>query len=77
MRNTLLWTGIVAATLATCGCGRERTAEISYYPDFVRLVESGRVHQVEIVQEASGVTYIKGEASAGGAAGTPEEFKDT
>lgn len=37
------------------------TENLSYNPDFVQLVENGRVRSCEIVKEVSGVEYITGE----------------
>jgi cell division protease FtsH len=39
---------------------QQPTAELSYNPDFVKLVESGEIPECEIVSEISGNQYIRG-----------------
>jgi cell division protease FtsH len=41
--------------------GPERYTKINYSPDFVRLVEEGRIRRCEIVMEVSGVRFVRGE----------------
>jgi cell division protease FtsH len=39
----------------------ETSREIPYSPDLINLVTEGRVKRVELVEEISGVTYVRGE----------------
>lgn len=41
--------------------GTEKVDTIPYNPDFVQLVEQGKVRDCEIVMDASGVQYVRGE----------------
>lgn len=41
--------------------GQERYQTITYSPDFVQLVEHGKVRSCEIVMESPGVNYVRGE----------------
>ncbi|HEY8240092.1 MAG TPA: ATP-dependent zinc metalloprotease FtsH [Kiritimatiellia bacterium] len=41
--------------------GQERYIKIPYSPDFVQLVELGKIRKCEIILEVSGVRYVKGE----------------
>ena len=40
---------------------QERPEVIPYNPDFMEMVQSGRIDQCEIVREVSGVEYVQGE----------------
>ena len=41
--------------------GPEKIGKLPYSPDFIRLVEEGRIRKAEIVMEVSGFRYVKGE----------------
>ena len=72
MRRVIVGLAALVAVVVVAGCGGEEPAEISYNPDFTSLVTEGKVANVEIIREPSGVTYIRGEAKAGQA---PSVFK--
>jgi len=56
--------------------GRNASEEIPYNPDFVRLVETGKIRKCEIVTEISGGQYIRGEmTSVDAKTGQPRKFK--
>ncbi len=62
-RGLLIWFGLIGLMLLTYQYYREDqqpTAELSYNPDFVKLVESGEIPECEIVSEISGNQYIRG-----------------
>jgi cell division protease FtsH len=64
MRSFLAWAVVVAMVLLMVQFGvrrQESAQEIKYNPDFVHFVESGRVKSCEIVRDASGIEYIRGE----------------
>ncbi|MDO9541946.1 MAG: AAA family ATPase, partial [Kiritimatiellia bacterium] len=44
--------------------GRDAVEEIPYNPNFVQLVETGKIRKCEIVTETSGAQYIRGEMTA-------------
>ena len=62
MRRTMLCLAVFATALTLTGCGRNDPAEIPFAPDFVGLVEGGKLSQVKIIQKPSGITYVVGEA---------------
>lgn len=66
---------VVLSSVVITGCGREDFVEISYNPDFVRLVENGRVNTVEHTHDGAGVRWIRGKVIAGEGQGIPEKFK--
>jgi cell division protease FtsH len=53
----------------------EETQELSYYPDFVKLVDGHHVKECEIVEEIGGRQYIVGKRTDVGAGGRPQKFK--
>ena len=62
-RGLFVWFAIVGLMLMAYQFYREDqqpTAELSYNPDFVKLVESGEIPECEIVSEISGNQYIRG-----------------
>ena len=68
MRSTVVCLAVITIGLNFCGCGRDSFTEIPYSPDFVALVEGGKVSQVEIVEEAWGGMFIRGECKPGASA---------
>ena len=62
-RGLFIWFAIIGLMLMAYQFYREDqqpTAELSYNPDFVKLVESGEIPECEIVSEISGNQYIRG-----------------
>ena len=56
--------------------GQESVEEIPYNPNFVQLVETGRIRECTIVTETSGAQYIRGKKIAPNAkTGKPQEFR--
>ncbi|AKJ65354.1 ATP-dependent zinc metalloprotease FtsH [Kiritimatiella glycovorans] len=56
--------------------GFEEAERLSYYPDFVRMVEDGEIARCVIVQEVSGQEYIRGELTRTDPdTGKPERFR--
>jgi len=72
MRRAMVGLVALVAVVVILGCGSEDLVEIPYNPDFTSLVTEGKVIQVEIIQEPSGVTYIRGETKPGE---SPGKFK--
>jgi hypothetical protein len=62
MRKAMLCLVVFATALTLTGCGRTDPVEIPFSPDFVGLVEGGKLSQVKIIQKPSGITYVVGEA---------------
>ena len=62
MRKAMLYLAVFATALTLTGCGRDDSVEIPFSPDFVGLVQGGKLSQVKIIQKPSGVTYVVGEA---------------
>ena len=82
MRSVMAWFAILAMVLLMVHLGLKRqdtVEEISYNPDFVQLVQQGRILRCEIVRDVSGVEYIRGElrpaAGPAVAAAKPRKFK--
>jgi ATP-dependent Zn protease len=72
----IIMTYIIAlVSVVITGCGRERFIEIPYSPDFVRLVESNKVNEVEFTHDGAGIYWIRGKIKSGEALGTPEKFE--
>jgi len=44
--------------------GRDAEEDLKYNPDFVQLVETGKIRKCKIVTETSGAQYIRGEMTA-------------
>jgi cell division protease FtsH len=62
-RGLFVWFAIVGLMLLAYQfyqTDQQPTAELSYNPDFVKLVESGEVPECEVVSEISGNQYIRG-----------------
>ncbi|MEI6564826.1 MAG: ATP-dependent zinc metalloprotease FtsH [bacterium] len=62
-RGLFVWFAIIGLMLMTYQYyqrDQQPTAELSYNPDFVKLVESGEIPECEIVSEISGNQYIQG-----------------
>ena len=72
MRRVIVGLAALAAVVVIAGCGSEELTEIPYVPDFISLVEEGKVDSVEIIREPSGVTFIRGETESGE---SPGQFK--
>ena len=72
MRRAMVGLAALVAVVVIAGCGSEELTEISYNPEFTSLVTKGKVANVEIIREPSGVTYIRGEAKPGQ---SPSAFK--
>jgi len=53
----LIW---LVAGAALVGCARDGAESIPYEPDFVDLVETDKVAQVQVVSEPSGLMHITG-----------------
>ena len=54
----------------------EKSATIPYNPDFIRLLEDGRINRAEVVMEASGQNHIRGELmDIDPATGKPATFR--
>lgn len=70
---------ILAMCLLMWALYREQQGKLDvlpYYPNFAGLVESGKVARCEIVREASGVQFIRGELKPEVEAdGAPKKFK--
>jgi len=60
MKYMILGLILVAAGTALVGCARDDAESIPYQPDFVELVEAGKVDQVQVVREPSGLMRITG-----------------
>ena len=54
---------------------QENERKLSYSPDFVQLVDQGKIRKCEIVMEMSGVQYIKGELLDMDESGRPQQFR--
>jgi len=55
---------------------QEKYARIPYSPDFVQLVEQGKIRKCEIIMEVSGIQYARGELlEADERTGAPRRFK--
>ncbi len=64
MRGMAIWFLLLALFLLAFQFfqqGPDRLDKISYSPDFIRLVEEGKVRKAEIVMEASGFRFVRGE----------------
>jgi cell division protease FtsH len=56
--------------------GPERFDKIPYSPNFVQLVEQGKIRKADIIVEVSGLRYIKGElVDVDAKTGKPRKFK--
>jgi len=75
MRRATLCLAVFATALTLSGCGRNDFVEIPFAPDFVGLVEGGRLTQVEIIRNPSGVTSVVGEAMLDEGSETPTLFR--
>ncbi len=65
MRIAIVGLAALVAVVVTTGCGSEDLNEITYSPEFTTLVTEGMVTSVEIIQEPSGDTYLRGESTGG------------
>jgi hypothetical protein len=65
MRRMIVGIATLVAVVVVTGCGSEELSEIPYNPDFTNLVTEGKVASVEIIQEPSGVTVVRGETELG------------
>lgn len=78
-RGLLIWFALIGLMLMAYQYYREDqqpTAELSYNPDFVKLVESGEIPECEIVSEISGNQYIRGtQKSIDSRTGKQKHFK--
>jgi cell division protease FtsH len=64
MRGMAIWLLLLALFLTlyqVFAQGPEKYPKIAYSPDFVHLVEQGKIRKCEIVMEVSGFRYIRGE----------------
>lgn len=64
MRGLAIWLLILALLLVVFNffsTTNEKTEVIEYNPNFIQLVEQGKVRKCEIVIELSGMQYVKGE----------------
>jgi hypothetical protein len=81
MRGILAWAAIFILMLVMFRfwtLHQETYKEIPYNPDFVQFVETGRIKDCEIIRDASGLEYIRGEALPAADAGKdikPFKFK--
>jgi cell division protease FtsH len=73
MRGVLVWGAFVVALLILFHfwtIRQEAYKEITYNPDFVQFVQGGRIKECEILREASGLEYVRGDVlPAAGAVG--------
>ena len=79
MRTLGLWLALLVLFLVMFNLfqnGRERAEEIQYNPNFVQMVEQGKIRKCEIVTEVSGGQYIRGELTEiDQETGKPRNFK--
>jgi cell division protease FtsH len=78
MQGMLVWLVILALFFGLfhlLANTQERPRRLSYYPEFVQLVESGRIAECEIVLEVSGLQYITGEIRPDTPGGKPVKFR--
>lgn len=79
MRGLLTWLLLLVAFVflfQSFSRGHERSRRIPFNPDFVELVEQGKVRSCEIVNELSGVQYIRGElVEIDPRSGKPKQFR--
>lgn len=78
MRGVLAWVAILAMVLLMLHLYRtqqEKHGEIAFSPTFVEHVEQGRIESCQIVEEPSGVTYIKGQLNPDLEGGEDTKFK--
>jgi len=78
-RGLFIWFAIIGLMLMAYQFYREDqqpTAELSYNPDFIKLVESGQIPECEVVSEISGNQYIRGtQKSIDSKTGKRKQFK--
>lgn len=60
MRFVMIGLALMATGAILVGCERDGAEAIPFEPDFVELVEAGKVDRVTILHEPSGVTHITG-----------------
>ncbi len=79
MRGLILWLALFCLMMLTFQYykGEQQVVtEMSYNPDFVQLVESGKVPECEVVAEISGNQYIRGhQKDIDPRTGKPKQFK--
>ena len=64
MRGLAMWLLLLAMSLTmfqVFSQGQERDEKVPYNPDFMEMIEEGRIAKAEIVLEVSGQEYIRGE----------------
>jgi cell division protease FtsH len=79
MRGMALWLLLLALFLTlfqVFSQGQEKIQKLPYSPDFVQLVEQGKIRKCEIVMEVSGLQYVRGELlDVDARTGRPRKFK--
>ena len=79
LRGLVAWVLLLVAFIflfQSFSRGYERTRRIPFNPDFVELVEQGKVRRCEIVNELSGMQYIRGElVEVDPRTGRPRQFR--
>ena len=79
VRGMALWLLLVALFLTVYQIfsqGQERYQKVPYSPDFLQLVEQGKIRRCEIVREVSGLDYVRGEmVDLDSRTGRPRRFK--
>ncbi len=79
MRALLAWFLLMALFITVYQLATQhsaKTAAIPYNPDFIDLLERGRISKAEVVMEASGQSFIRGELlDMDPATGSPQTFR--
>jgi len=79
MRGLVAWLLLLVAFIflfQSFSRGYERSRRMPFNPDFVELVEQGKVRRCEIVNELSGVQYVRGElVEIDPRTGRPKQFR--
>ena len=76
-RGLLAWVvvlGLIMLTFHLYMSRQQRYEDMRYSPEFVELVQAGTIRECEIVEESSGVTYIRGKYQSDGET-APHRFK--
>ncbi len=78
LRGMAMWLLLLAMALTmyqVFSSGQDRPESIPYSPEFLRLVEEGGIHKLDIVTEVSGQQYIEGELEELNARGERKRFR--
>lgn len=79
IRGLVIWLLLLAVFLTMYQMfsqGQDRYRILPYSPDFIQVVEQGKIRKCEVVNELSGISYVRGElVDLDPRTGRPQKFK--